>query len=533
MGILVGRSCRRGLASIVLVASALAVPAAARDGSAAATVSAFAAASTAPGTYTGRGFDACTAPSSTAMQAWLASPYRAIGIYIGGVNRGCLQPNLTASWVSAQQAAGWHLMPLYVGRQAPCTTSSKQYLIDPAQAAALGKAEADDAANKASALGLGRDTIVINDMEAYEIGDAVCRSAVLTYIGAFNAQLHQRGYLSGFYSSMASGIADQVNAYNNAGYNRPDYIDFARWDLVATTSDPAIPSTYWAGHRRIKQYRGDHNEMYGGVTINIDNDYLDVAPLPTTAFGDFNENGWSDLITRQTTTARLYLHSGNGVSVASPRQIGSGWNGMSAIVRFGDFNRDGHEDILAREAGTGYLYLYRWTGTGFLSRLKVGSGWNGFREITAVGDMNRDGYPDLLAVQSATGVLYYYPHNGTGWGSRVQLGSGWNAMDELVGVGDANRDGYVDLYARQKSTGDLYFYAGRGGGFSPRVRIGVGWSGLRSLTGVGDFDRDGKTDLIAVQTSNGYAYLYPGNGSGGLSTRRFLGGGWSTMQPLL
>jgi hypothetical protein len=56
---------------------------------------------------------------------------------------------------------------------------------------------------------------------------------------------------------------------------------------------------------------------------------------------------------------------------------------------------------------------------------------------------------------------------------------------------------------------------------------------LRSLTGVGDFDRDGKTDLIAVQTSNGYAYLYPGNGSGGLSTRRFLGGGWSTMQPLL
>jgi Domain of unknown function (DUF1906) len=69
-----------------------------------------AAAAVAPGTYTGRGFDACTAPSSAAMQAWLASPYRAVGVYIGGVNRACTQPNLTAAWVSAQQAAGWHLI---------------------------------------------------------------------------------------------------------------------------------------------------------------------------------------------------------------------------------------------------------------------------------------------------------------------------------------------------------------------------------------------------------------------------------------
>ena len=34
------------------------------------------------------------------MSAWAGSPYRAIGVYIGGLNRGCSQPNLTASWVS-------------------------------------------------------------------------------------------------------------------------------------------------------------------------------------------------------------------------------------------------------------------------------------------------------------------------------------------------------------------------------------------------------------------------------------------------
>ena len=48
-----------------------------------------------------------------------------------------------------------------------------------------------------------------------------------------------------------------------------------------TTSDPYVPSADWADNQRLHQYEGGHNETYGGVTINIDNDYLDGA----TAFG--------------------------------------------------------------------------------------------------------------------------------------------------------------------------------------------------------------------------------------------------------
>ena len=69
--------------------------------------------------YTGQGFDACTAPSAAVMKTWLRlSPYRAVGIYLGGADRACAQPNLTAGWVRLQQAAGWHFMPIYVGPQA-------------------------------------------------------------------------------------------------------------------------------------------------------------------------------------------------------------------------------------------------------------------------------------------------------------------------------------------------------------------------------------------------------------------------------
>src|SRR5690606_2353982 len=67
-------------------------------------------------TFKGLGFDTCTAPSVSAMRAWLASPYRAVNIYFGGNNRACTQPNLTAGWVSDVTAQGWRLIPTYFGR---------------------------------------------------------------------------------------------------------------------------------------------------------------------------------------------------------------------------------------------------------------------------------------------------------------------------------------------------------------------------------------------------------------------------------
>ncbi|MER7894206.1 DUF1906 domain-containing protein [Micromonospora sp. NPDC094482] len=228
-----------------------------------------------PGTFTGYGFDTCTAPSDAAMTAWLQSPYRAIGVYIGGVNRGCAQPNLTAAWVSNQQAAGWRLFPLYVGLQAPCSGYSRH--IDPAQAAAQGIAAADDAVANARALGLADGSTLILDIEHYDAGDAVCSAAVQTFVSAWTTRLHDQAFYSGLYTSVGSaGLRDQVAVYDQPGYARPDIIDFARWDGVPTVSDPAIPATYWSPGARMKQYQGDHYETWGGVRMNIDSNYLEL-----------------------------------------------------------------------------------------------------------------------------------------------------------------------------------------------------------------------------------------------------------------
>src|SRR5664280_2092869 len=167
----------------------------------------------------GKGFDTCTAPASDVMDTWRASsPYQAVGIYIGGVNRGCAQPLLTAQWVNAQESAGWHLLPIYMGLQPYCTTSTKPYRFTSADAATSGRAAADDAVVQAQALGLGTGSTIYSDIEAYSPTDPACTTAVLTYQSQWTQRLHEDGYLSGFYSSLGSGVRDQVAAYNSTSY---------------------------------------------------------------------------------------------------------------------------------------------------------------------------------------------------------------------------------------------------------------------------------------------------------------------------
>jgi hypothetical protein len=321
---------------------------------------------------------------------------------------------------SGQQTAGWHLIPVYLGLRASCTTSNKKYRIDNTRAAAQGRTTAEDAVTQARALGLAAESVLVFDMEAYRTDDAACRSGVLSFMSAWTARLHDLGYLSGFYGSVGSGVADQVAAYNTVGYVRPDHLDLARWDQVVTVGDPAVPVGYWSPHRRMKQYPGGHDETWGGVTITIDSDYVDVAPLPPARFADFTGNGWSDVLARTAGTGTLYLYPGNGAVVDNNarRWISGGWAAMSAIVRIGDLNRDGHEDVVARQSSNGDLWFYPGTGTALGARKRIGTGFPGMREITAIGDFNRDGYPDLLAAQISNKSLYLYPGRAGGFAAR-------------------------------------------------------------------------------------------------------------------
>ncbi|GAA1957950.1 glycoside hydrolase domain-containing protein [Catenulispora subtropica] len=231
--------------------------------------------------YTGPGFDPCWAPDNASMDAWLQSPYRGIGVYLGGLRYapGCKAQNtanLTKEWVGRQAALGWRFLPLYVGSQAQYKDSQGNYQSDfdtltTDTAFQLGSSEADDAANLARGLNFPPTSVIYNDMENY---DHRYTPLVLAYSQGWTQELHRAGYRSGWYSSSATGIKDQAAAY---GPGSPDVVDIANWNNTNTTDDPNVKPSQWANHQRVHQTQGGHQESYGGFTLNIDTDWFDVG----------------------------------------------------------------------------------------------------------------------------------------------------------------------------------------------------------------------------------------------------------------
>jgi Domain of unknown function (DUF1906) len=266
----------------------------------------------------GLGFDACTAPSVATMTAWLSSPYRVAGTYLGGVNWACSYGNFNPTWVSQVAAEGWRFIPIWVGPQAPCTGITGAVTVNPAQAAAQGQAEAASAAATAQSFGYGTGSPIYFDMEGYDSSDTSCAQAVLTFLGGWTQGLHAAGYLSGVYSSAGSGISDLASEYGSQSYPRPDDVWTADWTGDPVLTDPYLPNADWPGHHRLHQYYGGHDETWGGATVNVDSDVINgaVAGLPRAGPAGLpflaSQPSAVTATAGKTATTSLLIHGGTG-----------------------------------------------------------------------------------------------------------------------------------------------------------------------------------------------------------------------------
>jgi hypothetical protein len=234
------------------------------------------------GTMQGEGFDACAAPSSGTMQRWWTNtPWSFVGIYIGGVERGCSQANLTAKWLNTTYAQGWRYELLWVGPQAPCTTFVHRMSSNAGTAYREGKAEAVAAYKALTALGFGKaiGTPVTYDMEGYPDNQR-CRAAVKAFMQGWVDQLSVApAQVAGVYGSACGSHLDDYASMTRP----PGYVTAAQWDRDHSTWHlSCIGGGHWTTSQRLKQFQGGHNETWGNVTINIDSD---CANGPTAAGG--------------------------------------------------------------------------------------------------------------------------------------------------------------------------------------------------------------------------------------------------------
>ncbi|MFF5928970.1 glycoside hydrolase domain-containing protein [Streptomyces hydrogenans] len=487
--------------------------------------------------YTGKAFDACTAPSASLMRTWKAdSPYGGVGIYIGGPTRVCAQPNLTAGWVSDRTAEGWHMIPIYAGRQAAGIT--------PADAAAQGRASADDAVARAKALGFAPRTVLYTDMEDYP--STTYRTRVLDYLSSYSARVHELGFRSGVYANIGNS-GDMAALHSNSRYTEPDVLWTANWNGAADVSNSSMGlpgSTYWQGRRRAHQYKGNSTETYGGATLNIDRNHFDVAPATapepepeawredaaSRVNADFNADGRDDV-------AALYGYGDGSVALFTFLARADGgfdaplkswtrppgnWTFKSVKLTAGDYDGNGRTDLAAMyDYADGSVALFTFKSRadgGFSDPVKSwttapGNWWPENVQL-ASGDFDGNGRDDVAAFygySDGRAALYTFSSDASGgfgtplrswnvpenywWGENVKLASG-----DFDGNG---RDDVAAFYGYSDGRAALYTFKSRtDGGFADPVRSwnvpeNYWWGENVKLTAA-DYDGNGRADVAAM-----------------------------------
>jgi hypothetical protein len=483
--------------------------------------------------YEGGGFDTCAAPAASTMKDWLASPLRAVGIYIGGVNRACAQANLTASRITAIQKQGWHYFPLYVGLQASCVRADGDAVIIPAEAAAEGKAAAKDAAAQAKELGIPAGTPIIDDMEAY----SGCGSEVVTFLSSWDSELHAAGYQAAVYESF-SNIADLVDAASTM--TEPDVIYYADWDGQATTKSSYMPATMWTNHQRIHQYQGGHNESWGDATIDVDNDQLDTrlgGPVPVLQ----GRPSFRVAVSRDLNKAAEWFAMAANHTLVHDYQHPTSSHTWSGIQAVGDSPHNIASNPAVAADANGDLTVFARTAAGQVAHAwqqpSAPDGWQWGGPVGAGGQpgaITKD--PGAARRPGGDVEVFVTRSGGTVRATRQTAANADSSWTPWKGIGGSCASSPVPLPGPGKLTVFCITTAGtaaadrwHGGSWHGWHAVGASPSGLTANPAVAR-DAAGQTELFATTTAGGLDYAWQSLRTGGWNWGTPLAGGSSGQQ---
>ncbi len=279
------------------------------------------------------------------------------------------------------------------------------------------------------------------------------------------------------------------------------------------------------GQASVWEMSGNTRTGGGPVSANPGPAWRAIGP------GDFNDDGFSDILFQNTTTGQASVwemngHTRIGGGPVSPNP-GTAWKAIGT----GDFDGDGHSDILWQNASSGQASIWEMNGNtrtgGGPVTPNPGPSW------TAIGsgDFNHDGHSDILWQNKSTGQASIWEMNGNaligGGPVSPNPGPAWKA----IGTGDFNNDGRSDILFQNTSSGQLSIWEMSGntliGGGPVSPNAGPSWH----ATGTGDFNGDGFADIL-LQNTSGQTSIWEMDGStlmGGGPVSPNPGANWRTV----
>ncbi len=293
--------------------------------------------------------------------------------------------------------------------------------------------------------------------------------------------------------TMTGGVA--LLDYDGDGYLDIFVVNGAHIHPGQTDTEPPDKSDpqYWN-----RLYHNNHDGTFTDVTVKagVRGSGFGMGA----AVGDFDNDGYPDLLVTNFGSVILYHNNGNGTFTDITSKAGLKTAGWMSSAGFFDYDNDGKLD----------LFIARYLDWNFSKNIYCGAREDGGRAYC---------HPDNFKAVSN----YLFHNNGDGTFTDVSAQSHIAASPGKglgVAFADFNNDGRIDISVANDSFQQFLFLNNGDGTFTENgVAAGVGFTDDgKTFAGMGtdaaDVDDDGKPDIVTTALSNEtYGYFHnTGNG---------------------